>query len=160
MKIDTLDHALQLKNKHIIVQTIHWNDRNNDIKISASNIHSSWPYYLLYWLVIVLEMNKVTRKIKLTMVVLPFFDSVKIPIHLTLFWCLALVVFVTNNPYFRLCKLTHYIAHSSSITITYLCKELNKMLSTKISKYQPPRTTVTGLITCSTDWLQFRKRIR
>ena len=50
--------------------------------------------------------------------------------------------------------------HSSFRTRTHPCKWFNDKITTKISKYQPPRTTVLSLITRSTEWLKYQKRIR
>ena len=57
-------------------------------------------------------------------------------------------------------RVTNEISHSSSIIITYSCEQLNKILTTTRSTYQPPKTSVLGLIIFLSDWLQCRRLIR
>ena len=88
---DTLDCALQFDNKHLLARTIQRNDFNNMIKVSAPKNNIYRPCQSIKWMVTVLKINKVTRKIHFTMVGLPPLIMQKRCTHWMVFWCLSLI---------------------------------------------------------------------
>ena len=93
MRIDTLDHTLQFKIKHLLEKTVQQNNFNKKIKILASKNNSSWTYHSVDCLVTVPKINKVTINSQFIIVGLPPSVQKTETIQIKLIWCLPLTFF-------------------------------------------------------------------